>query len=345
MSRCECFRRWRRCLLIIVLILLGHVGEAQHLTYPTVPTVTEYDVDPSWPERPDHVASWGAVPGLAIDAHGHVWVFNRGEDPVQVYASAGEFIRTWGRGEFAHPHQIRIDSDGYVWLVDAGLHTVQKFTPEGEVVLTLGVRGEKGTQLTQFNRPTDVAFAPSGDIFVSDGYGNRRIVHFDKDGTAIKTWGTYGTEPGQFVLPHSIVSDSKGRLYVADRNCGRIQVFDTEGKFLDQWANILMPWGLAITSDDEIWACGSSPHRWRREGRYRNIRDQLLMRFDSEGRVKQLWSLPVGELGDVGAGEILWVHCLVQDRDGNLYLGDIKGERAQKFVAIKPPPEETVKKE
>ena len=112
------------------------------------------------------------------------------------------------------------------------------------------------------NQPNDVAFAPNGDIYVSDGYGNDRVVVFDKAGKYIRSWGKLGTGPGEFSQPHSIVLDSKDRVYVADRNNVRIQIFDSKGKFLTEWKNIITPWAIAITKTDEIYVCGSSPMLW-----------------------------------------------------------------------------------
>ena len=143
-----------------------------------------------------------------------------------------------------------------------------------------------------------MAMSPEDEIFFIDGYGDRRVVHFDKQGRYVKSWGSYGTEPGQFVLPHAIALDSAGLLYVADRNSGRIQIFDQQGKFLDQWENIIMPWGLSINAADEIWVCGSSPHWWRRNGAYKEYKDQVFMRFSTDGRVRRVYSIPLGENDD-----------------------------------------------
>ena len=244
---------------------------------------------------------------------------------------------------FVNPHHLRIDHEGNIWVADFGLHVVQKFTPAGELLQTLGVKGEKGEDETHFNMPTDMAITKSGDIFVTDGYGNRRIVHFDKHGNFIKAWGEYGSGPGQFVLPHAIVIDSEGSLFVADRNSGRIQVFDQEGQFLDQWSGVLMPWGLSITDDNDLWVCGSSPHWWKRHDAYPEYKDQLFLKFGAAGRVDRMWTIPLGDIGDdknnpdtsrLKPGEAVGVHCIAEDSQGNVYVGDIYGERAQKFVPV-----------
>lgn len=330
------------------LLLVGLVAResslfAQNPGFAKEPVIIEYDLDPAWPQYPENVSRKGWVSGLAIDKKDQVWFFKKGPNPVQVYAADGTFVRTWGKDMFVNPHQLRIDHEGNIWVADFGLHIVQKFTPEGKLLLTLGVRGEKGEDETHFNMPTDMAITKSGDIFVTDGYGNRRIVHLDKSGKFIKAWGEYGSKPGQFILPHAIVVDSQGKLYVADRNSGRIQIFNQEGQFLDQWSGMLMPWGLSITDNDDLWVCGSSPHWWKRHGKYPEYKDQLFMKISNKGHVQQMWTIPLGDIGDdknnpdvsrLKPGEAVGVHCIAQDSKGNVYIGDIYGEHTQKFVPI-----------
>jgi DNA-binding beta-propeller fold protein YncE len=319
-------------LLAVVLYAERHLVGAPG--FAREPRLIEYDVDPTWPKRPDHVSDKGWVSGIAVDKDDNVWFFRKGPDPVQVYKPDGAFVRTWGKDHFTDPHHLRIDHEGHVWVADFGQHVVEKYTPEGKLLLSIGTRGESGEDETHFNRPTDMVIAPNGDVFVTDGYGNRRIVHLDKHGKFIKAWGEYGSKPGQFVLPHAIIMDAKGLLYVADRNSGRIEIFDQQGRFVDEWTNILMPWGLSINARDEIWVCGSSPHWWYRHDKYPEYKDQVFMRFSTDGRVRQVWSIPLGEKGNVKPGDAIGVHCIAQDSAGNLYVGDIYGERAQKFIPV-----------
>ena len=185
-------------------------------------------------------------------------------------------------------------------------------------------------------------FASNGDIFVTDGYGNNRVVHFDKDGRYIKAWGELGTGPTQFSLPHAIAIDSNDRIYVADRNNVRIQVFNTDGALIDSWANIIVPWGFWIDKSDggdEIWVCGSSPMHWGTPHvKYPTAplgcppKDQVFMKFNPQGRLLQLWSVPKGEDEKEQPGDLNWLHCLAFDSQGNLYAGDIIGKRIQKLV-------------
>jgi len=301
---------------------------------PPQPTVVEYVVDPAWPQRPAELGPRAAVPGVAVDQDDRIWCVERGEVPVQVYSTAGKLVRSWGRGRFGAPHSIRFDSRGNVWISDFKRHVVQKFTPDGELLLTLGVPDKAGEDETHFNMPTDMAITPAGDVFVSDGYGNRRVVRFDPQGKFVKAWGQYGGGPGDFCLPHQIVVDSRGVLYVADRNSGRIQLFDQEGKFLDQWTNLIMPWGLWISRQDELWVCGSSPQWWQKDGGYPPPKDQMFMRFSTDGKLRQLWTVPNGVDGQEQPGECNWLHGVALDSQGNLYASDINGKRLQKFVRI-----------
>ncbi len=301
--------------------------------YPRANLSIWFKVDPTWPERPKNV-SWGPMSGVAVDAQDNVWVLSRAGPPVQVYQPDGKFLRSWGAGLLDTPHQLRIDRQGNVWLADSGNHVVLQCSTEGKVIRTLGTRGEAGCDERHFNRPADMVVAPDGDVFVADGYGNARVVHFDKNGKFVKSWGKLGGEPGEFSLPHSVALDSKGRLYVADRNNSRVQVFDQDGKFLDQWRNIMVPSSFWMTKDDELWVCGSSPMPWRADDRVLGYppKDQLFMKFNTSGKLLQLWAAPLGKDGNEQPGELNWVHGLALDSKGNIYAVDIQGKRAQKFV-------------
>jgi hypothetical protein len=328
---------WLRC--VLGLVLSGPVFSglmAAEPKYPRVNLATAYTVDPAWPQRPAGV-EWGAVSGVAVDAKDRVYVFTRSDQPVQVYEADGKFVRSWGKDHIQSAHHIKIDAAGNIWAADVGNHTVQKFTPEGKLLLTLGTRGEAGRDKTHLNMPTDMAFSPEGDIFVSDGYGNARVVHFTKDGKYVKEWGELGSKPGQFSIVHAIAY-CKGRLYVADRNNVRVQVFDPSGKLLDIWQNIVVPWGFCVTRDDDIWVCGSSPMQWRAGDSALGCppKDQVFMKFNPDGKLLQLWTVPKGVDGLERPGEVNWLHAIATDSKGNLYVGDIIGKRAQKFIIQKP---------
>ncbi|MFO1064339.1 MAG: peptidyl-alpha-hydroxyglycine alpha-amidating lyase family protein [Pirellulales bacterium] len=304
--------------------------------YPRVNVTRTYEVDVAWPKKPSDFI-WGAMPGIAVDHHDNIWTFTRAQPPVQVYASDGKFLRAWGEKTIGNAHHIKIDRDENIWIADIGLHVVRKFSPQGEILLTLGTPGQPGEDESHFDKPTDMAVAPGGDIFVSDGYGNNRVVQFDSHGKFVRTWGKLGNGVDEFSLPHAIEVDSTGRVYVADRNNARIQIFDASGKLVDSWTNVIIPWGFAMTKHDELWVCGCSPMPWREDAKYPGAplscppKDQVVMKFNREGRALQVWTIPKGEDGMEKLGEVNWLHAVAEDSQGNLYLGDIIGKRAQKF--------------
>lgn len=339
MSSLVCGCVWRGILAIAGTWALGSlIGTAWAAdppgpAHPRLNMCCCYEVDAAWPQRPAGMP-WADMPGVAVDAQDNVWLFTRTKPPIQVFDRQGKFLRSWGDDIIGVAHLIKFDHEGKVWLADVGKHVVRQFTPEGKLLQTLGTPGEPGEDATHLNKPTDMAISPSGEVFVSDGYGNNRIVHFDRQGKFVKAWGKLGTKPGEFSLPHAIAMDSAGRLYVADRNNARVQVFEQSGKLLDVWSNLLVPWSFCITKHDDIWVCGSSPMKWTKEQELLSCppKDQLVMKFAPAGKLLQLWTLPKGQDGQERPGEVNWLHGIAVDSHGDLYLGDIKGRRAQKFV-------------
>ena len=191
----------------------------------TATTQTSYEPVAGWGKLPMGVTFRGDATSIAVDSKDNVYVFNRGTEPIAVFDTDGNFLRGMGHGEFVRPHGI-----------DNG-HIVQKRTNDGEVVFTIGTKGEPCEWQSggMFNRPTDVAIHPvTGELFVSDGYGNSRIHKFDPDGNHIKSWGESGTDPGQFSLPHNVSMLGTDRIVVADRENFRLQVFTTDGEFVKQ---------------------------------------------------------------------------------------------------------------
>ncbi len=309
--------------------------------YPKTVLSPWYTVDPAWPQKPQGFI-WEAMPGIAVDSKDQIWTFTRSTPPIQVYSTTGKLVRAWGSDTIRTAHHLKIDQEGNIWVADIGLHIVRKFNPYGEVLLTIGTPGEPGNDETHLDKPTDMAISPSGDVFVSDGYGNNRVVHFDGGGRFVRAWGSLGSGPDQFSLPHAIAMDSTGRLYVADRNNTRIQVYSQNGTLLDSWGDVIIPWGFWMTSDDQLWVCGCSPMPWLEHPDYPGAplscppRDQILARFDTNGRIRQIWTLPKGIDGKEQPGDVNWLHALALDSSGNIYVGDIIGKRAQKLVRHEP---------
>ena len=177
----------------------------------------------------------GAVSWIALDREGRIYEIQRSDkaDPVLVLDSEGKVLRSWGRGEFNIPHSIRIDPSGNVWTVDAGSSVIIKYSPLGEKLMTITV-GERPDNGSPFDGTTDIAFGPNGRLYITDGYGNARVLEYTPDGKRVKQWGKPGTGPGEFSLPHAIQIDEKGTVYVADRENGRIEKFDLDGNFLGE---------------------------------------------------------------------------------------------------------------
>ena len=189
----------------------------------------------------------GMVSWVAADRNGLIYLLQRGDkaDPVIVVDSSGKIVRSWGKGMFTTPHAIRIDPEGNVWTTDAASSMIYKFSPEGKTLLQIEVGGQP-TPCGNFCSTTDIAFAPDGHLFIADGYRNARILEYSPDGKKLREWGSAGTGPGEFRLPHSIQVDAKGIVYVADRENGRIQRFDRAGKYLGEWAQYGKTFGLTL---------------------------------------------------------------------------------------------------
>jgi DNA-binding beta-propeller fold protein YncE len=201
-------------------------------------------------------AGWelGMVSSVAVDPKGTIYVLHRGDksDPVEVFNSEGKLLRSWGAGLYKTPHSIRIDPQGNIWTVDAESSVVLKFTPEGKQLLRIEVGEQPPVRNNRFVGTTDITFGPNGRLFISDGYRNARILEYNAEGARVHQWGAPGTGPGQFRLPHGISIDRDGVLFVADRENGRIQKFDMDGKYLGEW-----PLGrtFAVQVDgDIVWA-------------------------------------------------------------------------------------------
>lgn len=197
------------------------------------------------PQTPGPGWAIGYPTAVTMDAKNQIYVLQRGSepnrppvngtaDPILVFSREGRLIRSWGKGLFQIPHSIRIDPQGNVWTVDAASSVVYKFNPYGDKLMQISVGGQPEGK-RGFAGTTDIAFAPNGDLYISDGYGNARILVYSADGKRLREWGTPGNGPGQFKQPHGIAIDEQGIVYVADRQNGRIQRFDLQGKFKGEW--------------------------------------------------------------------------------------------------------------
>ncbi len=286
------------------------------------PQESTYRLVDGWAQLPSGVNAWGQTIGVEIDADGNLWIFHRcfstscdeGREnvtPVLKYDASGRLVDSWGEGLFIWPHGFFLDDDGNVWTTDARGeagkgHQVKKFTSDGTLLMTLGTAGVAGEGQNTFDGPADVVVAPNGDIFVVDGHGNNRVVKFSKDGEFIMSWGGAGTGPGQFSEPHCLAFDSRGRLFVGDRRNERIQVFDQNGRYLDEWRGIMAS-GIDITDDDVLYV---ADYQLRKGIVIANAND-----FSEIGFIEN--ALPEG---------------VAVDRMGNVYAGEVSGRNLKKFV-------------
>jgi len=202
--------------------------------------------------RMANASSLGIVSSIAADRSGVIYILQRGDqaDPVIAVDHEGRVLRSWGKGMFTVPHSIRIDPEGNVWTVDAGSSVVLKFSPEGKKLAEISV-GEvavgSACAFPTLCGTTDIAFAPGGRLFLSDGYGNARILEYTTDGKRVKVWGSAGSGPGQFKIPHGIATDGKV-VFVADRENARVQRFDLDGRYLGEWTHLGRPFALKLES-------------------------------------------------------------------------------------------------
>jgi DNA-binding beta-propeller fold protein YncE len=291
--------------LLLTAALPAHPGEGRSEKLP------DYRPVPGWPKLPDDV-KLGPVSAVATDSADRVHVFHRGQRPVLVFDRDGQFLRSWGDEHLKTPHGLRIDKDDNVWVTDIGNHQVLKFDASGKLLLALGKKGEAGAGPDHFDRPTDVAVAPDGTFYVSDGYGNSRVLKFSRDGRLLRQWGKKGNGEGEFDLPHAVCLDAKGRVYVGDRENNRVQVFDADGQFLAVWNESGAPFGLFLAGDRLFVADG---------------RANWVKVLDGEGK-------PLGRFGEKGdgPGQFRMPHMLCVDSRGAVYVAEVEGKRVQKFV-------------
>ncbi len=266
----------------------------------------------------------GGVVDVACDSSDRVYVLCRGNHPVLIFDSEGNFVSCWGEGHFRWPHGIYIDSQDNVYIADAQKHTVEKFTLGGDLLMTLGTPGWTGLTMRgePFNLPTGTTVASDGTLFVSDGYGNRRVHKFSPDGKLIKSWGEPGDGPSQFVLPHFLDVDRDDTVYVCDRENDRIQLFTSEGEYVTEWAGLNRPADVYIDRKREIIYVGElgSPSQPPRM----SIRDL-------QGKEISGWE---GHEAD-GQGVLGGPHGIGVDSQGNIYEGSIvRCPRVQKFAKL-----------
>jgi DNA-binding beta-propeller fold protein YncE len=269
----------------------------------------KYDMIPDFFQLPpgEHMVE---PAGVAINSKGHIYIFHRGKHPLMEFDSSGKFLRSIADDLFVTAHMVRVDPEDNIWTTDIGSHVVLKLNHEGRVLLALGRMRIPGDDVLHFNQPTDVAWDRDGNIYVTDGYGNSRVLKFDKHGRPLLGWGMKGTGPGQFDTPHTIVIDGD-LVYVGDRENARIQIFDRNGQFLRQW-NLGHPFSLVITPDHVLYMGDAIAGR--------------ILKIDPQGRVLGSFTGP-----QPGQGPHFDPHQIALSPDGSIFTAEVLGWHAEKL--------------
>ena len=276
-----------------------------------------YQVIESWGRLPADVEP-GPISDVAVDSKDRILIARRASPPLLALNCDGDFLSQFGEGLTEDPHGISIGSDDEVYVADRASHTVLKFSSEGELRLRIGTPGraaatgcsEPGGPVPRpagpFNLPTKLVAGPTGELFVSDGYCNARVHHFDADGVLQSSWGGYGdTAPGDFHLPHSIAVDVSGLLYVCDRENSRIQIFTPAGEFVAEWTDVFRPTDIHITDDGIAYISELRPS---------------ISVFDTLGVLHARWKVPPS------------AHGISADSHGNLYLAHVRDAKITKYL-------------
>ena len=335
-------------------LVLAIAGLAWGQSAPTNMLPNPYRSIENWARMPEGRV-WGLTSGVDIDPDGtSVWVAERcgvlaapsqlkpgqpfacdgsGLAPILKFDASGGLVTSFGAGLLLFPHGLHVDRAGNVWVTD-GLgkdgkgHQVFKFSPDGRVLMTLGRAGIPGAGPDEFNAPSAVLVAPNGDVFVADGHGgntNARIVKFSPDGKFIKSWGHSGSGPGELDIPHALAMDSRGRLFVADRNNNRIQIFDQDGQFVDQWTQFSRPSGIYIDHNDTLYVADSESESvaknhdgWKRGIRVGSAKDGSVTAFIPD---------PAEKATTTSAAE-----GVTADAAGNIYGAEVGPKRLMRYV-------------
>jgi len=299
----------------------------------------KYELVSAWPELSDNY-KLGQPTGLGIDMNEHLFVFHRSgrkwttpfpdsvisqNTVLELDNETGKILNSWGANYFIMPHGLTVDKQNNIWLTDVGLHQIFKFSHDGKLLMKLGVAKMPGNDSSHFNLPTDIAVADDGSFFVSDGYGNSRVVKFSSTGKFMKAWGKYGKKSGEFIIPHGIALDQNNTIYVADRQNNRVQLFDTSGNFIKELKNnerVEQLPSIAVDKTNHLFAIDYNPPRKKS-----SISDgSTIFEFD----------LLQNATNHFGGNEspkrtTSWFHDIAVDSKGNIFVGDITGLKIFKF--------------
>ena len=323
--------------LLFVLIILGCKNKENIDIKKESEISDSYVLVKDWPKIPEDF-TLGNPTGLGINSDNNIVVFHRAsrvwgdimpKDKIQentiltLDKQTGEILKSWGADLFIMPHGLEVDNQNNIWVTDCGLHQVFKFDSNGNLLMTLGEAKVHGNDSSHFNEPTDITVTEDGSFYISDGYENSRIAKFSKEGKYLFEWGKFGNKQGEFNIPHGIDSDKNGNIYVADRENNRIQKFDSKGNFVAVWQNKITEQLYSVTIDNQ------NDHLFGID--YMTVNDTLvkgsdIFRFDLDTNLQ----IQFGRTGFYN-GPISRYHDIQIDDEGSIYVGDILGNKLQKF--------------
>jgi DNA-binding beta-propeller fold protein YncE len=353
--------------MLAASIVFGPAAAAQETHYLKQSDLPDpYRLVEGWPTLPASMngGKWGELIRADIDPEGNIWVFHRcfntvpagyatcvgrTEPPILEFDPSGKLLTSFGAGMFAFPHGFTVDAQGNVWASDANASAtvlgmsakdskgavrgqqVFKFSPSGKLLMTLGQEGVAGDGPDTFDRPSGIAIAPNGDIFVTDGHGrNDRVVKFSKDGRFIKSWGHHGAGPGEFDQPHDIsIGGSEGHVFVADRSNSRVQVFDQDGNFIAAWKQFGRPSAVYVAKDDTLYVSDSQSNSTVNPGYLRGI----TIGSAKDGSLRAF--IPDPDLAQADVNRISGASGIVADARGTIYAADVGPHRLRKYVKVK----------
>ena len=325
-------------------VCLGATALTQQQDAPRNDLPQPYRTTRDWGQLPSGM-KWAAVTAIEPSPDGSIYVVHRcfanscagrKEPPILKYDASGRLLKTWGEGMFIFPHGATVDREGNLWVTDARGengkgHQVFKFSPEGQVLLTLGKAGVSGSGPDLFDQPTDVVVSPTtGDVFVTDSHRNgknNRVARFAKDGRFLKEWGKKGSGTGEISEPHTIAMDSRGRLFVGDRENNRIQIFDQDGRYIDQWHQFGRPSGIFITADDTLYVTDSESGPDTGAHELPGIKKGIRIGSARDGKVIAFIEDMESTTGDHSGAEGVGV-----DRQGNVYGAVVRRQMLERHV-------------